>query len=202
MNMKKKEHMTWYDVTFTQFNKLQELLNIAEEEERLIAIATLLLGDDITDLTVAEFTNAVKELDFLKEECPTKIPPKNIQVNGRKYFVDCLLGRISTAQYIDFTNSLKDNNLPVALATFVIPEGHKYNDGYDMLQVIEDVKCMPIPIVNSICFFFTKQFNASIAIFQSYLTKVVKKANMPKELKTKMTELIQKSMGLVSSLTS
>lgn len=194
---KKDKQMTWYDVTLYQFEKLQDLLKIENEEERMFAIAELLLGEEVTNLPISEFVSATKRLSFLSEEIETKIPPKNLELNGRKYTVDCLLGRISTAQYIDFQNHLKGNDIAVTLSVFIIPKGHKYNDGYDMLQVIDDIKSIPIPIVNSLSFFFSRQFKESMKIFQSYLTKEMKTMNMPKEVKENLIKAVENSMDLI-----
>ena len=189
--------MTWYDVTLYQFEKLQDLLKIEDEEERMFAIAELLLGEEVTNLPISEFVSATKRLSFLSEEIETKTPPKNLELNGRKYIVDCLLGRISTAQYIDFQNHLKGNDIAVTLSVFIIPKGHKYNDGYDMLQVIDDIKSIPIPIVNSLSFFFSRQFKESMRIFQSYLTKEMKTMNMPKEAKENLIKVVENSVDLI-----
>ena len=189
--------MTWYDVTLYQFEKLQDLLKIEDEEERMFAIAELLLGEEVTNLPISEFVSATKRLSFLSEEIETKTPPKNLELNGRKYIVDCLLGRISTAQYIDFQNHLKGNDIAVTLSVFIIPKGHKYNDGYDMLQVIDDIKSIPIPIVNSLSFFFSRQFKESMRIFQSYLTKEMKTMNIPKEVKENLIKVVGNSVDLI-----
>lgn len=189
--------MTWYDVTLYQFEKLQDLLKIEDEEERMFAIAELLLGEEVTNLPISEFVSATKRLSFLSEEIETKTPPKNLELNGRKYIVDCLLGRISTAQYIDFQNHLKGNDIAVTLSVFIIPKGHKYNDGYDMLQVIDDIKSIPIPIVNSLSFFFSRQFKESMRIFQSYLTKEMKTMNIPKEAKENLIKAVENSVDLI-----
>lgn len=189
--------MTWYDVTLYQFEKLQDLLKIEDEEERMFAIAELLLGEEVTNLPISEFVSATKRLSFLSEEIETKTPPKNLELNGRKYIVDCLLGRISTAQYIDFQNHLKGNDIAVTLSVFIIPKGHKYNDGYDMLQVIDDIKSIPIPIVNSLSFFFSRQFKESMRIFQSYLTKEMKTMNIPKEAKENLIKVVENSVDLI-----
>ena len=189
--------MTWYDVTLYQFEKLQDLLKIENEEERMFAIAELLLGEEVTNLPISEFVNATKRLSFLSDEIETKTPPKNLELNGRKYIVDCLLGRISTAQYIDFQNHLKGNDIAVTLSVFIIPKGHKYNDGYDMLQVIDDIKSIPIPIVNSLSFFFSRQFKESMRIFQSYLTKEMKTMNIPKEAKENLIKVVENSVDLI-----
>ena len=143
-----------------------------------------------------EFNEKVKQMVFLKDEMPNKIPPKKIEVNGRKYFLDCLLGNITTAQYVDFTNQSNTGDLNKMLSVFVIPEGHKYNDGYDMLQVMDDINSLPIPIVNSIAFFFGRQFSVFMKIFQRYSIKQIKKTNIPKEAKENMIKAVEKSVDL------
>ena len=189
--------MKWSDVKYYQFEKLQELLKIDNEEERLVEIAQLLLGEEVLDLPVAEFSKKVKELDFLKNEMPSGIPPKKITVNGRKYFLDCLLGNVTTAQYIDFTNHSKTNDICKMLSVFLIPEGHKYNDGYDMLEVMNDIKDLPVTVVYDTAFFFGKHYSEFMRIFQRYSIKDIKRTNLPKEAKKKLIKVVEDSVNLV-----
>lgn len=188
--------MKWNDVKLWQFNKLQELLKIENEEERLIEIAELLLGEDVLDLPVSEFAKKTKELNFLQEDMPTHVPPKKVTVNGRKYFIDCLLGNITTAQYVDFTNHAKTDDICKMLSVFLIPDGHKYNDGYDMLQVINDINYLPVTVVNDTAFFFGRHFSTFMRTFQSYSIKQIKKTNMPKEAKKNLIKAVEKSVDL------
>ena len=189
--------MKWSDVKYYQFEKLQELLKIDNEEERLVEIAQLLLGEEVLDLPVAEFSKKVKELDFLKNEMPSGIPPKKITVNGRKYFLDCLLGNVTTAQYIDFTNHSKTNDICKMLSVFLIPEGHKYNDGYDILEVMNDIKDLPVTVVYDTAFFFGKHYSEFMRIFQRYSIKDIKRTNLPKEAKKKLIKVVEDSVNLV-----
>lgn len=189
--------MKWSDVKLWQFNKLQELLKIENEEERLIEVAELLLGKNVLDLPISEFAKRIKELDFLKEEIPTNVPPKKITVNGRAYYIDCLLGNVSTAQYVDFTNHSKSEEISKMLSVFIIPEGHKYNDGYDMLEVIKDINDLSITVANDIAFFFGRHFSVFMKIFQSYSIKQIKKTNMPKKVKEKLIKVVKNSVALV-----
>lgn len=192
------KNMTWYDVTLNQFEKLQKCLEIEDKTEQMISVAEVLLGDDITNLPIKEFNDNVKQLSFLNEEMPTKNhPPKKVEINGRKYFMDCLLGNITTAQYVDYTNHSVSGDVSKMLSVFVIPEGHKYNDGYDMLQVIEDIRCLPIPVVNTTAFFFSKQLNKFMEIFQHYSIRKIKKAKIAKNQKEELIKLMEKSMDLV-----
>lgn len=196
--MKKENKMTWYDVTLRQFLMLQDLFKIEDETERILSIAELLLGEDVVALPISQFKERVKVLEFLKETLPDKNPPKKVEVNGRKYYMDCLLGNVTTAQYVDYVNYAKTNDINKMMSVFLIPEGHKYNDGYDMEQVFEDVLDLPIPIVNNAAFFFGRQFKLSMEIFQRYSIKQIKKTNLKKEAKKAMIEVVKKSMDLAS----
>lgn len=197
----KKNKLTWMDVTLHQFNLLQEAIKIEDETERVIRIAEILLGDEVTNLPLKEFNEKVKELSFMKNELPVKNPPKKLEVNGRKYYMDCLLGNLSTAQYVDFRNHSNATNPDMAkmLSVFIIPEGHKYNDGYDMLEVINDINDLPIPVVNYATFFFGRQLNKFIEIFQSSLIRKLKKAKMDKQTEQNLIEAVHRVMGLMDS---
>ena len=188
--------MKWKDVTLNQFNRLQEVLDIENEEEKVIGIAEIMFGEDVVNLPISEFKKKISELSFLSEPIPNNVPPKKITVNGHKYFVDCLLGNITTAQYIDFTNHSKTNDLSKIISAFLIPDGHKYNDGYDMIEVMNDIKDLPITVVNDIAFFFGRQFSIFMRIFQRYSLKQIKKTKLPKEVKESLTMAVEKSVDL------
>ena len=194
--------MKWNDVTVSQFLELQEIIKIEDETDRLLAIIELFFGEDAVNLPIYEFNKKIKELDFLKTEVPKNHIVNTATVNGRKYKVDALVGHISTAQYVDFTNYMKEDpekNITKCLSVFFIPEGHKYNDGYDMLQVIDDMGSLPIDIAMSESFFFSRQYKKFIKIFQSYSIKKIKKTNLPKEVKKNLIKVVDNSMDLVLS---
>lgn len=194
--------MKWNDVTVSQFLELQELIKIEDETDRLLAIIELFFGDAVSELPLAEFNKKIKELDFLKTEVPKNHIVNTATVNGRKYKVDALVGHISTAQYVDFTNYMKEDpekNITKCLSVFFIPEGHKYNDSYDMLQVIDDMGSLPIDIAMSESFFFSRQYKKFIKIFQSYSIKKIKKTDLPKEVKKNLIKVVDNSVDLVLS---
>ena len=193
--------MKWSNVTLRQFLELQKLLQIEDENERLISIAELFLGDEVNNLPIPEFAKKVKELDFLKEEIPNTLIVKSIKVNGREYTIDAVLGHITTAQYIDYQNWMKqENNYAGVLSVFFIPKGHKYNDGYDIEEVLKDMLELPIDVVCSECFFFSRQLHRFIQIFQSSSVKKIQSMKIPKEKKESMIKMITNSFNLASSL--
>lgn len=197
--MNKKNKLNWYNVNLNQFILLQDAFKIEDDTERMISVAEIILGNDVTNLPLKEFNEQMKQLEFLKEEIPTSVPPKKLEINGKKYFMDCLLGNITTAQYVDFNNHSNTGDFAKMLSVFIIPEGHTYNDGYDMLEVINDIGMLPIPIANSTAFFFGRQFSVFMRIFQRYSAKQIKKTNLPKEVKENMIKIMKDSVNLITT---
>ena len=197
--MNKKNKLNWYNVNLNQFILLQDAFKIEDDTEKMISVAEIILGNDVTNLPLKEFNEQMKQLEFLKEEIPTSVPPKKLEINGKKYFMDCLLGNITTAQYVDFNNHSNTGDFAKMLSVFIIPEGHTYNDGYDMLEVINDIGMLPIPIANSTAFFFGRQFSVFMRIFQRYSAKQIKKTNLPKEVKENMIKIMKDSVNLITT---
>lgn len=193
--------MDWKDITLKQFLLIQEAIKIEDETERLIRLSEIVFGDSVTNLSLQEYSKKVKELSFLSKEIPTNNLVKKYKVEDREYVVDSLLGNITTAQYLDYTNFAKANDFSKMLAVFFIPKGHKYNDGYDMEQVFKDIEELPITIANSIAFFFGRQFLKFMQIFQSSSIKKIKKMDIPKEKKELMIKTLQSLQDLESYLT-
>lgn len=183
--------MNWNKITLNQFNKIQKAIEIADETERLLTISEIVFGEEVTNLPLSEYSKKIKELDFLKKEIPNNHLVNNIKVNNTTYHLIGTLGNITTAQYIDYTNHLKIGDFAKILSVFFIPKGHKYNDGYDMLQVIQDMECLPMDVVNSTAFFFKRQLAKFIQIFLSSLQKKVKKMKITEEQKQKILTEIQ-----------
>ena len=192
--------MKWSDVTLKQFLELKDIMQIEDETDRIIAIAELLLGLDVSNLPLSEFNKKMKELSFLKEEIPNNHIVRKVEINNRKYNIDALLGRVSTAQYVDFTNYMKEeDNITKVLSVFFIPNGHRYNDGYDMEQVIKDMESLPVDIAISESFFFSRQFAEFIKIFQSSSIKNLEKTELPKEVKENLIQVVEDSVNLALS---
>lgn len=190
--------MKWNDVTLNQFLELQQIMNIEDDTDKMLSIAELFFGEDVTTLPLPEFNKKMKELDFLQTEVPNNHIVKKVTINGHDYAIDALLGHISTAQYVDFTNYMKEENkIAEVLSVFFIPKGHKYNDGYDMEEVIRDMGSLPIDIAMSESFFFSRQFAQFIKIFRSYSIKQLKKTNLPKDVKENLTKVVEDSVDLV-----
>lgn len=148
--------MTWNNITYRQLLDIREAANIEDENERVYAITEAVFGESVLDLDLKNFAMKCKEIEFLQKEIPNDLHVKDIKVNGREYYFDGLLGNITTAQYIDFQNYQKNDDEYKAFSVFIIPKGHKYNDGYDMGQVFNDILDIPVPVLFSASFFFSR----------------------------------------------
>lgn len=189
--------MNWKDITYRQLLDIREAANIEDENERVYAIMEAVFGESVLDLDLKDFAMKCKEIEFLQKEIPNDLHVKDIKVNGREYYFDGLLGNITTAQYIDFQNYQKNNDEYKTFSVFIIPKGHKYNDGYDMDQVFNDILDIPVPVLFSASFFFSRQFELFIRIFRRYSIKQMKKLELPKEAMENLEKVVNLSTEMM-----
>lgn len=195
--MNTKHMLTWNNIKYRTLLDIREAANIEDENERVFAIMEAVFGEDVLDLPLKDFNEKCKELQFLQKEIPNDLHVKDIKVNGREYYFDGLLGKITTAQYIDFQNYQKNNDEQKSFSVFIIPKGHKYNDGYDMEQVFNDILDIPVPVLFSASFFFSRQFELFIRIFRRYSIKQMKKLGLPKEAIENMKKVVNLSTEMM-----
>ena len=191
--MNSKHMLKWNDIKYRTLLDIREAANIEDENERVYAIMEAVFGESVLDLPLKDFNEKCKELQFLQKEIPNDLHVKDIKVNGREYYFDGLLGKITTAQYIDFQNYQKNNDEQKTFSVFIIPKGHKYNDGYDMEQVFNDILDLPVPVLFSASFFFSRQFELFIRIFRRYSIKQMKKLGLPKEAMENLQKVVNLS---------
>lgn len=195
--MNTKHMLTWNNIKYRTLLDIREAANIEDENERVFAIMEAIFGESVLDLSLKDFNEKCKELQFLQKEIPNDLHVKDIKVNGREYYFDGLLGKITTAQYIDFQNYQKNNDEQKSFSVFIIPKGHKYNDGYDMEQVFNDILDVPVPVLFSASFFFSRQFELFIRIFRRYSIKQMKKLGLPKEAMENLEKVVNLSTTMM-----
>lgn len=198
---KSKKEMSWSDITLEKFHQIQDILACVDEYTEANLVEAI-YGVDTSNMSITELKQY--GLSFMQSPIKNeniKLEEKYI-LNGRRYNSNINLTVIRTSQFNDFTNYAKEdsNNYEKLLSVFIIPEGHNYNDGYNMREVQDDIRQLPITVVMSMAFFMTKQLQMFAIIFQSYLAEETKKMNIPTEEKKKMLEEIDKTISLAYSL--
>lgn len=187
----------WSEITVNEFVQLEQILKSEiPESYRTVNVVALLSNqsiDEIENLPISTFIRLSKQLDFIHTDPKYKDIEKSYKINENIYNLRADIAEITTAQYIDYQNYMKEENKDMCklLSVWLIPEGHNYNDGYDMQQVINDCGYLLLQDALGIAFFFKKQLAAYILITQQSLIqnlKILMKEN-PKIKKKKVKEL-------------
>lgn len=179
----------WSDITLQQYYQIKELLT-NEDEYTVLNILDVLYGIDSASLPISALSKYNNALDFLKDEIPVVNIKKKYNINGHTYESNCELTKVSTAQFIDYQNYLKEKEprYEKLISVLFIPEGHQYNDGYSIKEVQDDILHMSMVDVQSIAFFIKKQFQLLLSLFQFYLTQSIQKMNLTKDQKQKLLD--------------
>lgn len=195
--------MKWSDITLKQFYEIKDILSV-EDDWTYLNLIDCIYNVDCQNLPINELKKF--DISFIKEPIPEVKLQKTYTINGTTYNSNCDITKVTVAQFIDYQNYLKEDEvrLEKLLSVFFMPEGSKdYNTGYDIIKVQEDLLLLPIDVAQSIGFFFGKQFRIFFYLFRYCLKKQVKKLKMDKQKKKELLENLKKMdlWGLVSSLT-
>ena len=196
--------MTWSDIKLKDFYAIREILSV-EDEWTALNLIDCIYNIDSQALAINELKKY--DISFLNQPIPEVKLQKYYTINGVKYNSNFDLTKVTVAQFIDYQNYLKEDEvrLEKLLSVFFMPDGYKdYNSGYDIIKVQEDLLELPIDIAQSIGFFFARQLRVFFWLFRYYLIKQVKKLKMEKAEKKELIKNIEKMdlWGLVSSLSS
>lgn len=185
-------------------SKYRELIGIekvdGEDTEYGIQILSVLSDmepDELLEMPLEDFSKLMANTKFLYKEIERKgyKELKNkIEIGGETYQVVKNARDLCAGQYIDYKAYVSRENflemLPYILTVFLIPEGHKYNNGYDIVELANKFdKEVDILTALSISDFFLHQSKMSMMSSITYLKWKMKKM-MKKEQKTEIKEQI------------
>lgn len=208
----------WSKISVNKYNELNKVLrgdyntgdfdlDLIDQHIDIISVLNDSTPDEIGLLTPYEFGEYVKELSFLKKMPRVDINTKYI-LNGKEYNVFLEMRDMNISQFIDFQTLYKDkeNKMKELLACFVLPKGRKYGDGYDIMEVINDIgEYMCIVDANSILFFFTLLYRSLLKAILNYYTSQLKKLMKREENREKANKMriaiqrIQQAMSLIEN---
>lgn len=202
MELKKKT--SWRDVSINEYYDITDIieddsLEPYDKEVKLIAFINNMTDDEVWALNINEFRELqVKAMWLYEFDFRKNTNFKNIKINNEKYTIDINLQHFTVAQYIDFQTfwpKTKTNMREVignVLACFIIPKGHKYNDGYDITSVIEDIKDnIDIMTANEIMFFFLSTYQTLMRIFLNYSHWKIKRMMKRKKHDNQVNKMLE-----------
>lgn len=198
-NELKLKYSSWGTLPIGKYEEIKGIIRAGEEnyEAEILSVLCDVDIDTIMNLPIRVFSRLMKEAKFLTEkpDVRDRLRFKSIVIDGVKYKIYTDFKDITTAQYIDFQTFYQDfeANYCNVLACFIIPEGHKYNDGYDALEVAELFReKLSVEVAENACFFFACRSRDSFLKGLRHLVWKVTKM----EIRTK-DQTIKEKMGTV-----
>ena len=167
--------------TIKEFYEYKDLL--AEEPQNPKSILSL-FGVDVFNDNGLDVPKLIQEVKM--QEIPLKPIKKEYVINGKSYFLETNLGKMTAAQFIDFQVYMVDNKMQQILSIFMLPmskkglfgkkKAEKYGVNYDVLEVQNELlNHMEIADAAAISNFFLTLSQSLLKITKGYLEKEMKK---------------------------
>lgn len=172
-----------------------------DKQVQIIAVLADLSVEEVLHLPIAEYGDLARQTAFLGALCdPDPVGPEAVALGGFVLVPTTDFTKINTAQYVDFQTLARDfpSTIPQLLACFLVPEGHAYNEGYDIKAVQEAVGEMTLPYALGLVAFFFEQFKKSIAATLTSLqlaAKTTEKRKRISELRTQAEAMLSQITG-------
>ena len=198
---------TWKDITIEKNDMIMGLKEKNLGEIDLIA-STIAVLDGVTVKEVEELPYAVlllkaRGLRFLQHSPIASIVKRKYEIDGKTYIPTLNPAELTTAQYIDFqvraTEAPKD--LAGLLSVILIPEGHKYNEGYSSDEVREVIyKNFPIEDAMGLSAFFFALWKKSTRRLLRETKKQYRELKRIKNRTETETELLTTTESLIKTI--
>lgn len=192
------------DLTVGKYQEIRVVLNgeIVDEYStniQLVSILSDMTEDEVLSLELTQYKALNQKLSFLLQEPPKRMIANVYKIGGYELETMLAIDKMSVAQYVDYQTFVKDTDkfLVEMLSIFLIPKGHKYNEGYDIIEVQKAIRDnLSIVDAMSLSAFFLLW---SQSLMKATLTSLTKKAKkMKKQMKNPME--IQKMEEAIANL--
>lgn len=173
--------------------------------QRQVAVIAILNGkteDEVLDLPLTEYRELAEAAAFVEQPCPERLMKVadtyrlgEWELKPTKDF-----RHIITAQYIDYLSFVKDaeRNVPQILSCFLVPKGHKYNEGYDIVEVQQAIRdCMSVADALALAAFFLQRYVDSIKASLTFSRRLLRR--LKGKEKERLEERLQALRGLMRS---
>lgn len=209
--MRKKEidPFDWDNITIEKYYNIKDILDDEVDDDitknvKLVAVITGKDEQEVWSMDMAEAGDYISKLTFLNKFELPKNPNMKIKLPNYDLVVIKDLTKINVAQYVDFQNFVKmplKESMEKILSIFLIPEGCKYNDGYDIIDVQKEIrKNLSFRVAEGLLSFFMEKYGTLLIHSLVYCRKQVRKTKNPemmeklekteKELQQKLDSLI------------
>lgn len=189
--------MTWDQINISQYlDVVQTLSEEKDDLKKLGRIVKIVYEEDLEDIPLNEMNDKLVEVEQLLNTPPQRNKiKKTYTINGKKFRLTDVKN-LSMAQFIDATSLLKTEDLDLVmnklLSVFLIPEdADKYNQGYSLEEVQNDLWYISVQDSNGIAFFLVALLKKQ---YQRGLLYLIAQTLMTRGMKWKMKKETIKSL--------
>lgn len=209
--MKKREidPFDWENISIDKYYCIKDILDDEEDDDitkNVKLVAVMLDKDDqeVWDMDMGQVGDYISRLQFLGKFDMPKHPNMKIKLPGYDLTVIRDLTKINVAQYVDFQNFVKlplRESMEKILSIFLIPDGCKYNDGYDIIDLQKVIReNLSFRVAEGLLGFFMEKYGRLLIHSLVYCRKQVRKTKDPEmmeRLKKTEEEIQQKLDSLI-----
>lgn len=135
-------------LTLGKYMEIQEIsrnesLEDIDKQVQILSVLTDVAEEEILHLPITEYKELVVKSGFLDPENIKYHPVAKKYILGKFELIPCRdFRKIETCQYIDFQTYAPDldHHLVEFLSVILVPKGHRYNEGYDILEVQQAIR--------------------------------------------------------------
>lgn len=184
MRKKEKDPFSWDNITIEKYYTIMDILNDETDDDitknvKLVAILLDKDEEEIWDMDLSEAGDYISKLMFLNKFDIPSHPNMNIKLPGFDLKVMKDVTKINVAQYVDFQNFVKlplREGMEKILSIFLIPEGFKYNDGYDIIEVQKTIReNLSFRVAEGLLGFFLRKYGRSLIHSLVYCKRQIRK---------------------------
>lgn len=180
---------SWKEITIRKYFEIQDIISSdSDEVTKNVNLVSLLYGisaDEVWNKQMDEIDDMTSRLSWVSDFELTDVKSdkmvESVNLPSFKCTVHTDLNKFTLSQYVDFQHwwSMdKDKHIAEILGCFLVPDGMRYNEGYDVQALIGEINdSMPIMIAQNIYFFFVNSYLNSIKDIKESLRVVKKRRN-------------------------
>lgn len=196
---KDKDLFSWDNITIDMYYDIVDILNDEEADDitknvRLIALILDKDESEVWDMDMTKVGDYVSRLKFLSKFDIPSHPKMKINIPGYNLEVMKDVTKISVAQYVDYQSFVGRpfrESMAEILSIFLIPEGKKYNEGYDIIDLQKVIRNnLSFRVAEGLLGFFLRRYSELLIRSLRYYRKAIQK-EMNQERKTEMEKTIQ-----------
>lgn len=194
-------------LTLGQYMEIQaiskdETLEEIDRQAQILSVLTGVSEDEILHLPIMEYKELVARSAFLNPENITYHPVAKKYIVGGFDLIPCRdFRRLETCQYIDFQTYAPDLDkyLVEFLSVILVPKGHRYNEGYDILDVQKAIREeMSVSDGVSVAAFFLTWCKKSIQDSLNFSKQEARRIK-DKTKRERILKMIQEQEGLLQT---